>query len=332
MDFKSYYIQNASVRISKVKQLSFLGQVKTLESRNKGILFDIIRASIHDGPGIRTTVFLKGCHLRCIWCHNPESWYSEPQLFFNKDKCLDCFACVDVCPTGVHVVIENRHAVKFELCIACGKCIGACNYDALRIIGTKYDVDSIFEEIKQDKDFYDMSGGGVTLSGGEPLMQMNITLKLLKKCREAGIHTCVETCGHVPQKNYKAVMSYVDVFLFDYKCTDSGRHKELTGVTNELILSNLDYLYNSGVNIILRCPMVPGLNDTMDHFKAITAISNKYPLIKSIEILPFHNMGIPKGLGMGLPMDLIDKKTVTQDKKDEWLEKLNKLGCKNVKI
>jgi len=298
----------------------------------KGQIFDIQRFSLHDGPGIRTTVFLKGCPLRCKWCHNPESWSSEPQLFFNSEKCVDCMECVRICPTGAHQISEEKHVVKFRLCIACGKCIKLCNYNALSIFGYEQDVDSIFNEIKQDKDFYDMSGGGVTLSGGEPMLQLKMTLELLKKCKENNINTCVETCGYVPRKSYKAVIPYVDTYLFDYKDTDCSRHKELTGVSNELILANLDYLYNQGADIILRCPMIPGINDTEEHFKGIAAIAAKYPLLRSIEILPYHNMGVSKGIGIGLSTEQLYLDTVKQEKIIEWNKILKQLNCTSVKI
>jgi glycyl-radical enzyme activating protein len=295
------------------------------ENRN-GIFFDILRGSIHDGPGIRTTVFFKGCPLRCIWCHNPESWIAEPQLFFNAEKCVNCLACMKVCPTGAHKTIENRHAVRFELCMACGKCVDACNNDALRIIGYKMDVDSVFEEIKKDMDFYNISGGGVTLSGGEPLMQMAVSFDLLKKCRGNGIHTCVETCGYLQKQNYEAILPFVDTFLFDYKITGSLNHKSYTGADNELILENLDFLHAHGSQIILRCPIIPGINDTEEHFRGIVDISSKYPGIRGVEILPYHNLGISKRAGLGLPVKLEDLKTVTKEKELEWRKILNDFG------
>lgn len=303
-----------------------------LPNSKKGSIFNILRSSVYDGPGIRTTVFFKGCPLRCKWCHNPESWSSEPQLYFNREKCVDCMACVDVCPTGAHQINENKHIVKFGLCITCGKCINICHYDAVSIFGYEQDADGIFKEIERDRVFYDMSGGGVTLSGGEPMLQLKMVLELLKKCKENNINTCVETCGYVPQKSYKAVLPYIDTFLFDYKDTVSTRHREFTGVANELILSNLDYLYKQHADIILRCPMIPGINDTKEHFKGIADLANKYPLLRGIEILPYHNMGVSKGVGIGLNTQQLNMDTVKQEKINEWIERLNELKCTGIKI
>jgi glycyl-radical enzyme activating protein len=306
--------------------------VAILSNRKKGLILDILRGSLHDGPGIRTTVFFKGCPLRCKWCHNPESWSSEPQLYYNPEKCVNCLECAKVCPSGAQDISGNRHVVKYGLCITSGRCIKACNYDALRIVGYEKDVDGIFEEIIQDKDFYDISGGGVTLSGGEPMMQIDVVVELLKKCKQSNISTCIETCGYTPQKNYKAVLPYVDLFLFDYKSTNRETHRKLTGAPNDLILKNLQHLYEDKANIILRCPLVPGVNDTMEHLKGIAGIALKYPILKGIEILPYHNMGVSKGNYIGVAMELAELKGVDQEKKDEWIRLLKEMGCTNVKI
>lgn len=298
----------------------------------QGVFFDITRGSVHDGPGVRTTVFLKGCPLRCLWCHNPESWRFEPQLFCNGEKCVNCLACVAVCPTGAQQAQDGRHIIRFELCKTCGKCMEACPRSALRIIGYREDPTTIFSEIMRDKDFYDMSGGGATFSGGEPLLQTDVTLDLLKKCRSAAIHTCLETCGYVSQEDLGKAASSVDLFLFDYKSTGAAVHKNLTGVTNDLILANLDYLYKRGAAIILRCPMIPGINDTMEHFRGIAELAARYPRLQGVEILPYHNLGLSKGAGLGINMALPDLQTVTADKKAEWAETLKTLGCENIKI
>ena len=305
-------------------------RVRWLRENRDGFFFDILRGSVYDGPGIRTTVFFKGCPLRCVWCHNPESWIAGPQLFYNREKCVDCLACTKICPTGAHKTEENRHAVRFELCIACGKCIEACSADALRIIGWKTSVDAVMEEIKKDTDFYKISGGGVTLSGGEPMMQTAVTLELLKKCKGCGIHTCVETCGYSQQQDYEAILPFVDLVLFDYKLTGSAMHKRHTGVDNELVLKNLDFLYGRGAQILLRCPVIPGINDTREHFRGIAGISRKYPGIKGIEILPYHNMGVSKRAGLGLPLELEELKTTAREKAQGWRNILNELGCLNL--
>ncbi len=295
-------------------------------------IFDIIRGSIHDGPGIRTTIFFKGCPLRCIWCHNPEAWTAKPQLFYNREKCVNCMECAAVCPTGVHSFADNKHRVNFKLCIACGKCVEACRFDALRIIGRHMDIDSIMEIIARDRDFYDASGGGVTLSGGEPMMQPDTALELLKKCREQGIHICLETCGYAPQQSYSAVLPFTGLFLFDYKATGAGEHARLTGVPNPLISDNLDYLYGSGAKIILRCPMIPGVNDSKEHLEGIARMEFKYPLLEGIELLPYHNMGVYKSECLGMETRLKELKNTSAEKKNEWMRYLSDLGCKKAMI
>ncbi len=298
----------------------------------KATIISIMRGSLHDGPGIRTTVFFKGCPLRCMWCHNPESWTGQPQLFFNRDRCVDCMACVGVCPTGAHQTADNRHTVKFGLCIACGKCVEVCNYGALSIYGYRQGVKDIFDEVKNDMDFYKASGGGVTLSGGEPMLQPEAALELLKMCREAGIHTCLETCGYASWKHYEKLLPYTGIFLFDYKDTGSGRHKKLTGVDNGLILSNLELLYKKGAEIILRCPLIPGVNDTEDHLRGIAGLAEKYPRLMGIEIMPYHNMGVSKGAGIGLESGQLALENTNQETKDRWLDILKQSGSTNIKI
>ena len=265
-----------------------------------GLTFDIHRFSLNDGPGIRTTVFLKGCYLKCEWCHNPESQSFKPQLSFNSEKCLHCFECVKVCPNNAHKIKDEKHFVDWNSCDLAGKCVEVCPSGALKIIGTNTNVDFIISEVMKDKKYYDKTGGGITISGGEPMAQFEFTKELLVEAKKNGLHTVLDTCGYGEQNHYKEVFPYVDLFLFDYKLADDELHKRYTGVSNKAILDHLDFLYNNGASIVLRCPLIPGINDNEDHLKGIKEIIRKYPLLKSVEIMPYHNMGRDKAERVGM--------------------------------
>lgn len=266
----------------------------------KGLTFDIHRFSLNDGPGIRTTIFLKGCYLKCEWCHNPESQSFKPQLSFNPEKCLNCFECVKVCPNNAQIIKDNKHYVDWHLCDGAGECVKVCPSGALKTIGTNMEVDHIISEVMKDKKYYDKTGGGITISGGEPMAQFEFTKELLIKARKNGLHTVLDTCGYGEQNHYNEILNYVDIFLFDYKFTNEELHKDYTGVSNKEILANLDFLYNNGASIILRCPLIPGINDNDGHLNGIKNIIGKYPRLKSIEIMPYHNMGKDKASRVGM--------------------------------
>jgi glycyl-radical enzyme activating protein len=298
----------------------------------KGLIFDIQRCSLHDGPGIRTTVFLKGCPLRCLWCHNPESISGKRQIMFDSGKCIGCFACVDACPRGAHRIRDGGHVLDFDLCSCCGNCVGVCPAGAMKIAGDEADSDDILSEVVRDMEFYKQSGGGLTLSGGEPMAQFDFTVDLLSKARERGINTCIETCGYASRDEYEKVVPLVDHFLFDYKETDSGRHRKLTGVSNELILRNLDFLYLSGCSIVLRCPLVPGVNDLPEHLAGIAALSQKYPGLAGVEIMAYHNMGRSKARQIGESERFAGIENAGEETRRGWLAALKRLGCENARI
>jgi glycyl-radical enzyme activating protein len=299
--------------------------------KRKSLVFDIQRASLHDGPGIRTTVFLKGCPLHCLWCHNPEAASFERQLFFYYDKCRYCGDCERVCTRSVHHVENDRHTIDYAHCDFCGDCIAACSQRALKIVGAEMSVDEVMREVLADSDFYEVTGGGMTLSGGEPLAHLEFSLELLKACRQAGIGTCIETSGYASLEKVKKVFPLVDVWLFDYKITGSAQHQQFTGVSNERILSNLDWVYRSEASIILRCPIIPGVNDTQAHFEGIRALDLKYPGLKMIEILPYHDMGNSKRISLGKELTLPDVRTAVPTAKDDWLSLLKSLGCEKAR-
>lgn len=285
----------------------------------KGLTFDIHRFALNDGPGIRTTVFLKGCYLKCEWCHNPESQSFRPQLSFNPEKCLHCFECVKVCPNNAHKIKDKKHLVDWNLCDLAGKCVEVCPSGALKVIGTNTEVDFIISEVMKDKKYYDKTGGGITISGGEPMAQFEFTKELLIEAKKNGLHTVLDTCGYGEQKHYKEIMKYIDLFLFDYKFTDEELHKNYTGVSNKEILANLDFLYNNGASIILRCPLIPGINDNEGHLNGIKNIIRKYPHLKSVEIMPYHNMGKDKAGRIGMQYRLSDIKNAEESDKQRWI-------------
>ncbi len=264
------------------------------------MITEIKRFAVHDGDGIRTTVFFKGCPLRCIWCHNPETYTARRQLAFFAHKCTLCGACTKVC--GLHKITDGIHTIDQEKCTHCGRCAEVCSVDALKIYGKEMTVDEIFDIVLQDKAFYESSGGGVTLSGGECLLYPDFCATLLKKCKENGIHTAVDTCGHVPKEAFDKVIPYTDVFLYDIKAIDPELHKRCTGATNECILANLRYLDRLGCKTELRVPCVPGVND-----RELTAIHDLAGSLKSrprTRVLPYHDLARSKYEALSLPCTL----------------------------
>lgn len=255
------------------------------------MIFNIQRFCINDGPGIRTTVFLKGCNLHCKWCHNPESILFEKELFYNETKCINCNRCVFSCEFGAHTVINEKHVFNREKCVACGKCEDVCPSKAIEIIGKTYSIKEVLDEVLKDKVFYKNSGGGVTISGGEPLCHYDFTFELLKTLKEHGLHTAIETNGYIETEKILDIATYVDVFLFDYKITNEKLHKEFTGASNNLIIKNLLALDSIGAKTILRCPIIPNVNDNDEHFLGISNIANSLKNIIKIDVEPYHPLG-----------------------------------------
>lgn len=299
----------------------------TSHSGVRGMIFDILRFSLHDGPGIRTTVFLKGCPLSCLWCHNPESQSFRLQLSFSPEKCTDCHECAAVCPTGALQVVDGKLVVRRELCNGCGGCVEECTSGAISIIGREVSVADVMDEVVRDRAYFERSGGGVTISGGEPLAQPRFTVALLRTAKEQGLHTCLDTCGAVHPNRLREALPFTDLFLFDYKATSSERHRALTGVSNELILENLEYLYGKGARIILRCPLVPGVNDASEHLTGIANLAARYPDLEAIHVMPFHNLGRSKAAAIGFDNPLSDLPSADEAMAQEWLDRLDALGC-----
>lgn len=256
-------------------------------------MINLSRFCTDDGPGIRTTVFLKGCPLSCAWCHNPESQRREAEILFTAEKCAQCGRCAAVCPEDCHTVTEQGHTFDCEHCIACGRCAEVCPTMALEKKGESVSAEEVFEEVKRDLPFYGETGG-VTVSGGEPLEHPVFTAELLRLCREAGIHTAIETSGFGSETAWDAVLPYCDLVLFDIKETDEKRHLDFTGVPLAPILENLHRVDHAGVKTLLRAPIIPGWNDREEHLQNIRELANTLQYCQGVEVMPYHAMGAYK--------------------------------------
>lgn len=289
-----------------------------------GVVFDIQRCSMHDGPGIRTTVFLKGCPLRCLWCHNPESQAFAPELALFSDRCTQCGACERICPTGAHRLTNGVHALNREACQLCGRCIEACPAGALKIFGETMSAERIVDTAMKDAAYYKETGGGLTVSGGEPFAQPDFLMEILELAKRRSLNTCVETSGYARPADILRAMPRIDLFLFDIKATPED-HKKLTGADNGRILSNLDRLMALGANVLLRCPVVPGLNDTSEHFQFLASLEKKYPALLGVEILPYHDMGRGKARALGREYEVFAR-TADEAVKQNWKARMRAAG------
>ena len=269
----------------------------------RGTVFDIQRFSLHDGPGIRTNVFLKGCPLRCIWCHNPEGLRHIPQIMFTSRDCIACGECA-VCPEGAHIFRDGLHGFDRSKCLsetgdgACGKCAEVCPAEALRIAGKRMTVDEVLKTVLDDVGFYS-DGGGMTLSGGEPFFQPEFALALLKAAKEKGINTAVETSGFASETAFRAALQYIDLLLFDCKLTNDEDHKKYTGVPLEPIRRNLAAASETGTAVTLRCPIIPGINDTEEHIRGVAALGKTVKSLREIHLEPYHSLGSSKSEQLG---------------------------------
>ena len=278
-------------------------------------VFNIQRYSIHDGPGIRTIVFLKGCPLKCLWCANPEGIGSRPDLAYNPAFCKKCGRCAEVCPKKAVSLTEDGPVFSRDLCDLCGACVAACGYGALEIFGKRMTVTEVLREVKKDEAFFRRSGGGLTLSGGEPLANPAFTLALLERARKEGLDTAVESTLFAPQETVDSMLALANHVLADIKLMNPVRHKEFTGVDNSLILENMRRAASSAVNLLARFPLVPGVNDDEENLNEmaefLTSLGRKVPL----EILPYHELGRSKFFSLGLPWPMADRNSTPPEKK-----------------
>lgn len=270
------------------------------------LLFDLRRFSIHDGPGIRTTLFFKGCPLSCLWCHNPESQKVGRELLYHANRCTGCGECLGACPEGALSASENGEIqVDLGLCRVCGDCAAACAAEARQLAGRQWTVAEMMAEIERDRPFYERSGGGVTLSGGEPLLQAEAAGELLRACRQAEIHTALDTSGYASWPVLERLLPDVNLFLYDLKLVDEAEHRGLTGVSSRVVIENLRHLSQRGCKIRLRIPLIPGLNDQPASLHAAAALAASLPSLEGVDLLPYHAAGAGKYARVGKAYSLI---------------------------
>jgi pyruvate formate lyase activating enzyme len=262
----------------------------------QGMVFDIQTYSLHDGPGIRTTVFLKGCPLSCIWCQNPESQHHQPEVMLYLERCTGCSQCVSACPNQAIQIVDGKSHTNRNLCRGCGKCADICPNEARTLAGRVLSAEEVFLELKKDDIFYKKSGGGITLSGGEPLAQVEFSAAILSLCKQAGLHTAIETSGIAGWDIFKTVLEYVDLILYDLKHMDSPSHQRYTGVPNDLILENVKRIRKEySIPIVARIPIIPGYNADLKNIEATASfITSELGLDTKVNILAYHRLGESK--------------------------------------
>ncbi|MGN1410104.1 MAG: glycyl-radical enzyme activating protein [Eubacteriales bacterium] len=285
-----------------------------------GIIFNIQKFCLHDGDGIRTSVFLKGCPLRCEWCHNPESQRAAPELMYHQNKCTACGKCVGICPARGKIIPDRSK------CVACGDCVDICPNRANELCGITVTTEEVMAEVRKDKIFYQTSGGGMTVTGGEPSAQPEFTLSLIRSAKRENISAAVETCGYGRADFFRQAAELGAVFLYDIKVMDSDRHKALTGVSNAQILDNLRMLMDMGADITLRLPLIPGVNDTEGDISALVSFMKENDgRFRHAEIMPYHKMGVGKATAIGRTATVYEEGEKFIDK---WLQTFEKLGYK----
>ncbi len=295
----------------------------------KGTIFNIMRFCVNDGPGIRTTVFLKGCALRCLWCHNPEGLTPEKELLYRVDKCIRCGDCLTVCPH--QAIVEDRDGFPVtikEKCNLVGACVNVCCSEARQMVGREVSVAELVDEIEKDVIFYDESGGGVTFSGGEPLFQPEFLEAALRSCKDKDIRTAVDTAGYASPEILRRISKETDLFLYDLKLIDDIAHRRYTGVSNKLILENLRRLLRWQKDVIIRIPVIPGINDDVKNIQETGQFLSTLEHISEVHILPFHEAGIDKYVRLGLDYTMPKTRVLSQEKILNVVENMERFGMK----
>lgn len=314
-----------------ISRKALRGEAKKEELGLKADIWKIDRFAIHDGPGIRTNIYFKGCPLRCWWCSNPEGQHREDELGFSVNKCTGCGLCFNICPQGAIEPQGGHPAVDFTKCNLCGQCVAVCPAAALYIYGGCYTLAQIMDIVERDRYIYRRSGGGITCTGGEPLMQTKFVQSLLAKCREVGIHTVVDTCGCVSWSRFRETLTNIDWLFFDLKNIDSRRHKKLTGRDNAMILDNLRtasaVLGETGRILVIRQVVVPGRNDE-GNIRALAKLASELPHLDMIELLPYHNYGMHKHQTLGRQYRLKDLAPPSEAKLKKYQEIIKSYGIK----
>lgn len=302
-----------------------------INMEDSGVVFNIQRVCVNDGPGIRTTVFLKGCNLNCSWCHNPESKLFKPELMYHKEMCLNCGACTTACPVGCHSIRDHMHVFDRSMCIGCGLCTKVC-CGALELVGKKMTAEAVIATVLRDHPFYESSGGGVTFSGGEPFMQAPFLLTLLSLAKQSGLSTAIETNGCVSMNLICQAANDADLFLLDYKITNMNDAQKYIGAGYGQIFDTLQILNHLQKRVVLRCPIIPGINDNIAHFQTIASISMQYDNIDHVEVEPYHPLGIGKAADLDKKAEYTLQKMPAEDTIQQWMETIQRLTRRKVEL
>jgi pyruvate formate lyase activating enzyme len=298
----------------------------------RGLITNVQRFSIHDGPGIRTTVFFKGCPLRCFWCHNPETLRMQPEVQLFPDRCIGCGACFERCAHGAHVQVNGQRQFRRDLCQACGRCVETCYAEALVMAGRWWTPEELVAELLRDQPFYEQSGGGITLSGGEPLLQQPFSLRVLQMCRQAGLHTAIETAAFCRWESLAELLPWLDLVIMDVKLMDDAQHCTVTGVSNRRILENARRLAETDAPLIVRTPVIPTVNDAPHAICAVATFLRDFPNLLYYELMPFHRLAEGKYRSLDLPYRASGLASPARETMEALAQRARDCGVPEVKV